>query len=158
MMLTDSIWGLQEIIIYDASREKVFHCQHFYLKQILYHESIKFVLFYSSADFPVLNISKWCHFNIMARWRNMICDGRSVTIFCQRLKMLRSVFLAFHGTNSAKINLYSDVVLFFFSLFSKTSFPPPHPYPLAMAVNKSPMVFIFYHARSTNFEEKIEGL
>ena len=26
-------------------------------------------------------------FNIVARWRNMICNGRSATIFCQRLKM-----------------------------------------------------------------------
>ena len=35
-------------------------------------------------------------------------------------------------------------------------FPPPyHP---ALAVNKSPAVFIFYHARSTDFEEKVEGL
>ena len=45
-MMTDSIWSLQEIIIYDASGEKVFHCL-FQLKQILNHESIKFLLFYS---------------------------------------------------------------------------------------------------------------
>lgn len=32
------------------------------------------------------------------------------------------------------------------------------PCPLALAVNKSPAVFIFYPARSTDFEEKIEGL
>ena len=44
-------------------------------------------------------------------------------------------------------SLYTDVVLFFFSFYSETS-----------ASNKSPMAFIFYHARSTNFEEKIEGL
>ena len=37
-------------------------------------------------------------------------------------------------------SLYTDVVLFFFS------------------VNKSTAVFIFYHARSMDFEEKIEGL
>ena len=46
MMMTDSIWSLQEIIIYDASREKVLPCQRFHLKQILNHESVKFVLFY----------------------------------------------------------------------------------------------------------------
>ena len=65
--------------------------------------------------------------------------------------------------------MYADVVLFFFWIFSKTSvsartsaehlfffFPPPyHP---ALAVNKSLGVFIFYHARSTDFEEKVEGL
>ena len=34
----------------------------------------------------------------------------------------------------------------------------PHPYPFALAVNKSPAVFIFYHARSTDCGEKIEGL
>ena len=38
-------------------------------------------------------------------------------------------------------------VLFFFSFYSETS-----------ASKKSPAAFIFYHARSTNFEEKIEGL
>ena len=44
---------------------------------------------------------------------------------------------------SAITSLYTDVVLFFFSFFS---------------VNKSPAVFIFYHVRSTDFEEKMEGL
>ena len=34
----------------------------------------------------------------------------------------------------------------------------PHPYPLALAVNKSPAGFFFYHARSTDSKEKIEGL
>ena len=34
----------------------------------------------------------------------------------------------------------------------------PYPYSLALAVNESPAVSIFYHARSTDFEEKIEGL
>ena len=29
----------------------------------------------------------------------------------------------------------------------------PHPYPLALAVNKSHTVFIFYHARSTDWRE-----
>ena len=86
-------------------------------------------------------------------------------------------------------SLFTDVGLFFFSFFSKTSasarkknkerlwtslgkkrfieslphvkpyiFFFPHSYPLALAVTKSPAVFIFYHARSTDFEEKIEGL
>ena len=30
--------------------------------------------------------------------------------------------------------------------------------PLALAVNKSPAVFVVYHAHSRDFEEKIEGL
>ena len=30
----------------------------------------------------------------------------------------------------------------------------PHPYPLALVVNKSHAVFIFYHPRSTDFEKK----
>ena len=34
----------------------------------------------------------------------------------------------------------------------------PYSYPLALAVNESPAVSIFYHAHSTDFEEKIEGL
>ena len=34
----------------------------------------------------------------------------------------------------------------------------PHPYPLPLVVSKSPAVFIFYHARSTDLKEKIEGL
>ena len=58
---------------------------------------------------------------------------------------------------------YTDVVLLFFSFFSKTSasqqgrarerasiFYFPQPYPLARAVSKSPAVFIFYHVRSTD--------
>ena len=52
-------------------------------------------------------------------------------------------------------SLYSDVVLFFFSFFSKTSASID---PLELAVNKSQAVFIFYHAGSTDFEEKVEGL
>ena len=35
MMMTESIWSLQEIIIYEASTEKVFHCQNFHLKLVL---------------------------------------------------------------------------------------------------------------------------
>ena len=46
----------------------------------------------------------------------------------------------------------------FIFLFVFENFFFPHPYPLALAVNKFPTVFIFYHARTTNFEEKIEGL
>ena len=46
MMMTDSIWSLQQIIIYDASRENVLPCQHFHIKQVLNHEFIKFVSVY----------------------------------------------------------------------------------------------------------------
>ena len=45
-------------------------------------------------------------------------------------------------------SLYTDVALFFFPFFSKTS--------ASEAIN--PLWFIFYHPRSTNFEEKMEGL
>ena len=47
-----------------------------------------------------------------------------------------------------------------FSLFfSKTSASAEaKPYPLTLVVNKSPAVFIFYHAWTTDFEEKIESL
>ena len=34
----------------------------------------------------------------------------------------------------------------------------PYLHSLALVINKSPAVFIFYHARSTDFEEKIEDL
>ena len=68
------------------------------------------------------------------------------------------------------ISLYTDVVLFFFSFFSKTSassrakrarekknsftiFFLPHHYPFALAVNNPPRL-IFYHSRSKDFEEK----
>ena len=53
------------------------------------------------------------------------------------------------------LSLYTDVVLFFFLFFSKKSTSID---PLKLVVNKSPAVFILYHARSTDFEEKIEGL
>ena len=74
-----------------------------------------------------------------------------------------------------KTSLYTDAVLLFFSFFSKTLasenergaqerkiinriFSFPNLKPLSLAVSKSPAVFVFYHARSTDFEEKIEGL
>ena len=65
--------------------------------------------------------------------------------------------------------MYTDVVLFFFWIFSKTSvsartsaehlfFPSPHPTTLRWrSINPSGFSF-FYHARSTDFEEKVEGL
>ena len=43
------------------------------------------------------------------------------------------------------------------SLESKVFFFFPYPCPLALAVNKSPAVYI-YHARSKDFQEKIGGL
>ena len=51
--------------------------------------------------------------------------------------------------------------LFYFSFRSfrkhrRASSSSPTPLPFALAVNKSPAVFVFYHARSTDFEEKIE--
>ena len=48
--------------------------------------------------------------------------------------------------------LRADVVLFFFSFFSKTSARARE-----LAVSKSPPVYIFYHASYTDFEEKIES-
>ena len=52
------------------------------------------------------------------------------------------------GSCCKLFSLYIDVVLLlFFSFYSETS-----------ASKQSPTAFIFYHARSTNFEEKIEGL
>ena len=42
----------------------------------------------------------------------------------------------------------------FFGLFETSA---SHPYPLALAVNDSPAVLIFYHSCSKDFEEKIEG-
>ena len=59
-MMTDSIWSLQQIIIYDARREKVFRCRHFHIKQVLNHEFIKFLSIYFTVWFPVVNISRWC--------------------------------------------------------------------------------------------------
>ena len=66
------------------------------------------------------------------------------------------------------ISLYTDVVLFFFSFFSKTSASSrerkiyllfsssPTTTPLRWwSIN--PPRFMFYHARSTDFEEKVEG-
>ena len=52
--------------------------------------------------------------------------------------------------------LVDNILLKMHSLY--TYFVLSHPYPLAQAVNKSPAGFIFYQARSTHFEEKIEVL
>ena len=54
-------------------------------------------------------------------------------------------------------SLYTDVVLFFFSKTSASA-SSSSPTPLCWGVNKSSRSFIFCHARSTDFEEKIEGL
>ena len=56
-------------------------------------------------------------------------------------------------------SLTQAIVLFFFprerEIKRKNFFPQP--YPLTLAVNISPAVFIFfYHVRSTDFEKKIE--
>ena len=45
---------------------------------------------------------------------------------------------------------YTDVVIFFFSFLSKIS--------ACARAKRYPRGFIFYHARSADFEEKIEGL
>ena len=91
--------------------------------------------------------------------------------FCERLV----IYSKKKNETAEQINtsLYTDVVFFFFSFFSRTSasedergarerkiknFLLLHPEPLPLAVSKSPAVFVFYHARSMDFEEKIEGL
>ena len=57
--VTDSIWSLQVIIIYDASWEKVFHSQQFHLKQVLNLESIKFLLSLINPGGSCLRPNKW---------------------------------------------------------------------------------------------------
>ena len=81
-----------------------------------------------------------------------------------------------------RVSLYTDVVLFFFSFFSKTSASsrakracenkrgaregkiknvyfllPPTPTPLRWR-SINPLRLVFYNARSTDFEKKLEGL
>ena len=68
------------------------------------------------------------------------------------------------------VSLACTQTLFYFSFRSFRNigekkysiFFSPHLYYLVLVVNKSPAVFIFYHpvyhARSTDFEEKMEGL
>ena len=70
-----------------------------------------------SSEIPIF---EWCYVNLTDSRVNRIwsCTSPELWIFT---------------------NLYTEVVLFFFSF-------------------KSPAVFIFYHARSTDFEDKIEGL
>ena len=64
-----------------------------------------------------------------------------------------------------QVSLYTDVVSFYFSFFSKTSArlrakrvrENKRTTPLRWR-SITPLQFIFYHPRSTDFEEKIEGL
>ena len=68
-------------------------------------------------------------------------------------------FLAYliHSSHTP-ISLYTDVVLFFCSFFWKTSaHARKHPCPVRWR-SINPLRIIFYHTRSTDFEEKIEGL
>ena len=46
----------------------------------------------------------------------------------------------------------------FFHSFQNISERISEALPPALAVNKSPAVFIFHHTRSTDFEEELEGL
>ena len=62
--------------------------------------------------------------------------------------MFLSVFFENIGERSSEASEREKEKIFF-----------PYLYPLALAVNKSPAVFIFFfHVRLTDFEEKIEGL
>ena len=54
-------------------------------------------------------------------------------------------------------SLYTDVVLFFFSKTSASA-SSSSPTPLCWGSINPPAVLFFCHVRSTDFEEKIEGL
>ena len=107
----------------------------------------------------LINRSFILHFYIVPTVLTLSCTEKRmlsfvISLICQRRKVL-----------TAKIRLACTQTLFYFSFrsFRKIGERPSiffflHPYPLALAVNKSPSVFIFYHARSTVFEEKIEVL
>ena len=57
------------------------------------------------------------------------------------------------------ISPYTDVALFFFLFFSKNLLsPPPPPTTLRWRSTNPLRFFLFYHAHSTDFEKKIEGL
>ena len=87
--------------------------------------------------------------------------GLAITL--RNLETVKRGMLKSNWVRLKNRSLFTDVVLFFFSFFSKTSdsarasartsaesgerrasnFVFPHPYPLALAVNKSPAVFCF---------------
>ena len=66
------------------------------------------------------------------------------------------------GFNSAdevlQCSLYTDVALFYFPFFSKTSASEASARTPLRRRSINPLWFIFYHPRSKNFEEKMEGL
>ena len=59
-------------------------------------------------------------------------------------------------------SLTQAIVLFFFPRARerkrKNFFPQPYPFTLAVNISPAVFSFFFYHARSTDFEEKIEDL
>ena len=55
-----------------------------------------------------------------------------------------------------QLSLCTNVVLFFFSKISASEASAREPLSPSLAVNE-PLRFIFYHPRSTDFEEKIEN-
>ena len=76
------------------------------------------------------------------------CSVEHISLWRQ---MWREMCFPYTGThiirNMGSGSLYTDVVFFFFSFFSS-----------ALTTNPLRWQFIFYHARSMDFEEKIEGL
>ena len=68
MMMTDSI---------EVYRKLWYTMQHFHLKQILNLKQYSIMYVW----FPCCKYLKVITFNIVAQWRNMISNGRSVAIF-----------------------------------------------------------------------------
>ena len=62
--------------------------------------------------------------------------------------------------NSSKFPSRWSCFIFLFVLFKNIGELASHHYhcPLALVVNKSPAVYIYFHPRSTDFEEELEGL
>ena len=57
-----------------------------------------------------------------------------------------------------KDHAHTSLYTFLFVPFKTSASAEAKLYPLALAVNKTPAVFIFHHTQSTDFEEELEGL
>ena len=125
-----------------------------------------------------IDLSQMSHRYVSGVSQNDWCPSTSAPLTDRRFLLSLTVFYYSRAmrhsrrqqNKSAGEGLACTQMLFYFSFRSlhkhqrgrrwrkKTVFFFLHPYPLVLAVNNSPAVFVFYHAGSTDFEEKIEGL
>ena len=153
-----------------------------YLKTLIQHLPWPSLFWISQKPHPIIiyyyylggeRKNRSCYCSVHALQQDMFKVHGYICITCITGTFACNILTLWQYTTPKQVHfwhtLYTDVVLFSFLFFWKTSlsaeckkekwmtFVFPHPYPLRWWLI-NPLRFIFYHAHSTDFEEKIEGL